>query len=64
MTYTYQQLYLYLCQMPKKNRESMDVTFMIDGEYYPAHGVSECDDGVLDDGHPFLFHNELHEEED
>lgn len=53
---TYKQLLTFLNAMSDEELEQ-DVTTRLDsnGEYFPVGDeIPMCDDGVLDDGHPFL----------
>jgi hypothetical protein len=53
---TYRQLLAALQELRPENLDN-DVTIYItsDDEYFAAKGCGICDDGVLEDGHPFLF---------
>jgi hypothetical protein len=53
---TYRELLKAIQELHPDNLDN-DVTILIEGdvEYFAAKGLGICDDGVLDDGHPFII---------
>lgn len=53
---TYRQLLEALKELHPDNLDNTVTIYTVEeDEYYPVSGCGICDDGVLDDGHPFLI---------
>jgi hypothetical protein len=52
----YRQLLEALKELPQENLDNTATIYKVeDDEYFAITGTGICDDGVLDDGHPFLI---------
>lgn len=53
---TYRELLEALKELPQENLDNTATIYKVeDDEYFAITGTGICDDGVLDDGHPFLI---------